>query len=148
MPETGSAETAGKTVIVIVRWGPPAPILLHFSGFTDRIRKDKKGRCAMKKQWVSVVAEWEMLATLIGMEEYIPPLCGIVENTSSKMGYEIEKVVVRHDRDPAKIVIELEVRKLNLWKLGQKETVVITKENPQTLKIAKDSRGKMVFLTL
>ncbi|PIR06344.1 hypothetical protein COY65_03095 [Candidatus Jorgensenbacteria bacterium CG_4_10_14_0_8_um_filter_39_13] len=102
----------------------------------------------MKKQWVSVVAEWEMLATLIGMEEYIPPLCGIVENTSSKMGYEIEKVVVRHDRDPAKIVIELEVRKLNLWKLGQKETVVITKENPQTLKIAKDSRGKMVFLTL
>jgi len=47
--ETDSAEAAGKTVIVIVRWGPPAPILLHFSGFTDRIRKDKKGKDRRRK---------------------------------------------------------------------------------------------------
>lgn len=102
----------------------------------------------MDKRWVECVAEWEILARLLKDEEYTSPIYGIIENTTSKMGVEIGKVVVRHSRDPAKIVVELEVRKLNLWKLGQDETIVITKENPWTLKIAKDSRGKMVFLTL
>lgn len=102
----------------------------------------------MGKRWVECVAEWEMLAHLLQDEEYTSPIYGVIENTTSKMGVEIGKVMVRHSRDPAKVEIVLEVRKLNLWKLGPDETVVITKETPWTLKIAKDSKGKMVFLTL